>query len=259
MDSRAPLCDPAARGGATVSEDYPRIAPTGVDGLVVSFAARLDEPANRAALALRAAVDAARWPEVQETAATLVSTYLRLDPLADPGPVLARLRALVDSRDWRAAALPCGRRLLRIPTCYAPPHAPDLDEAAALAGLSRAQAVEALASAPLRVLTIGFAPGQPYIGELGPEWDIPRLRMLTPRVQPGALTLAIRQLVLFSVPSQTGWRQVGQTAARLFDPGAAQPFLLRAGDAVAFPPVSAERLAELARSQGGGVSVEALP
>ena len=78
-----------------MSEDYPRIAPTGVDGLVVSFAARLDEPANRAALALRAAIEAASWPEVQETAATLVSTYLRLDPLADPGPVLARLRALV--------------------------------------------------------------------------------------------------------------------------------------------------------------------
>ena len=259
MDTRAALCDPAAQGGATVSEDYPRIAPTGVDGLVVSFAARLDEPANRAALALRAAVEDARWPEVLETAATLVSTYLRLDPLADPGPVLARLRALMAARDWQAAPLPGERRLLRIPTCYAPPHAPDLDEAASLAGFSRAQAVEALAAAPLRVLTIGFAPGQPYIGELGPEWDIPRLRTLTPRVQPGALTLAIRQLVLFSVPSQTGWRQVGQTAARLFDPDAAQPFLLRAGDAVAFTPVTPDQLAALARSPGGGVTVEALP
>ena len=38
--------------------DWPRIAPAGVDGMVVSFAPRLSEPANRAALALRAAIEA---------------------------------------------------------------------------------------------------------------------------------------------------------------------------------------------------------
>lgn len=234
---------------------WPRIAPTGVDGLVVTFAPRLAEPANRAALALRSAIEAARWPEVRETAVSLVSTYLRLDPLADPSAPEARLRALVDSRDWTAAALPGEGRLVCIPTCYEGDHAPQLDDAASLAGLTRAQAVEALATAPLRVLTIGFAPGQPYVGELAPAWDIPRLRTLTPRVNAGALTVAIRQLVLFAVPAQTGWRQVGQTAARLFDPLAAQPFLLRTGDQVAFPPVGADRLAALSRDPSGGVSI----
>lgn len=236
--------------------DWPRIAPAGVDGMVVTFAPRLSEPANRAALALRGAIEAARWPEVQETAVSLVSTYLRLDPLADPSGLEERLRRLVGARDWMAEPLPGERRLIRIPTCYDGDHAPQLDEAAEMAGLTRAQAVEALASAPLRVLTIGFAPGQPYIGELPSEWDIPRLRQLTPRVKAGALTVAIRQLVLFAVAAQTGWRQVGQTAARLFHPAAAQPFLLRPGDAVAFPPVDADRLAALMRDPGGGISIE---
>ena len=236
--------------------DWPRIAPAGVDGMVVTFAPRLSEPANRAALALRGAIEAARWPEVQETAVSLVSTYLRLDPLADPSELKERLRRLVGARDWMAEPLPGERRLIRIPTCYDGDHAPQLDEAAEMAGLTRAQAVEALASAPLRVLTIGFAPGQPYIGELPSEWDIPRLRQLTPRVKAGALTVAIRQLVLFAVAAQTGWRQVGQTAARLFDPAAAQPFLLRPGDAVAFPPVDADRLAALMRDPSGGISIE---
>lgn len=235
---------------------WPRIAPAGVDGLVVTFAPRLTEPANRAALALRAAVEAARWPEVRETAVSLVSTFLRLDPLADPAPLENRLRALVGARDWTAEPLAGAGRLVRIPTCYDGAHAPHLDEAAGIAGLTRAQAVEALATALLRVLTIGFAPGQPYVGELPPEWDIPRLRTLTPRVKAGALTVAIRQLVLFAVAAQTGWRQVGQTAARLFDPQAAQPFLLRAGDRVAFPPVDADRLAALMRDPTGGVRIE---
>lgn len=235
---------------------WPRIAPAGVDGMVVSFAPRLSEPANRAALALRAAIEAARWPEVRETAVSLVSTYLRLDPLADPAGLVERLRRLVGALDWTAEPLPGERRLIRIPTCYEGGHAPQLDEAAEMAGLTRTQAIEALATAPLRVLTIGFAPGQPYIGELPGEWDIPRLRQLTPRVNAGALTVAIRQLVLFAVAAQTGWRQVGQTAARLFDPAAAQPFLLRPGDSVAFPPIGADRLADLMRDPGGGISIE---
>lgn len=239
--------------------DWPRIALTGIDGIAVTFAARLTEPANRAALALRAAVEAAGWPEVQETAASLVSAYLRVDPLCDMTPLVARLRALVASRDWTAAPLPGDRRLIRIPTCYDSLHAPQLDEVAELAGLTRAQAIEALATSSLRVLTIGFAPGQPYIGELPPEWDIPRLRELTPRVPVGALTVAIRQLVLFAVEAQTGWRHVGQTAARPFDPAAPQPFLLRPGDALAFPPVDADRLEALMRDPTGGITVETAP
>lgn len=245
-----------------MSEDYPRMALTGVDGLAVTFAPRLTEAANRAALALRAAVDAAvranALPGVVETATSLVSTYLRLDPLADPAPVLDRVGALIGSRDWLAEPLPPAR-LIRVPTCYQGEHAPQLDEAAELAGLTRAQAIEALASAPLRVLTIGFAPGQPYIGELGPEWDIPRQRDLTPRVPVGALAVAIRQLVLFAVETQTGWRQVGRAAVRLFDPAAAQPFVLRAGDALAFPPVDQDRLAELLSDPRGGITIEPAP
>nr|WP_134725946.1 carboxyltransferase domain-containing protein [Paracoccus luteus] len=238
--------------------DWPRIALSGLDGLAVTFAPRLTEPANRAALALREAIGSAAWPEVAETAASLVSTYVRFDPLLDPAPLRARVAALVAARDWTAAPLPGDRRLIRIPTCYDGAHAPQLDEAAEMAGLTRPQAVEQLATAPLRVLAIGFAPGQPYVGELPPAWDIPRQRALTPRVPVGALAVAIRQLVLFAAPTPTGWRQVGQTAARPFDPAAAEPFLLRAGDALAFPPVDADRLAALARTPGGGISIGAL-
>lgn len=251
-----PTSGSAQSGRGAAATGWPRIALTGMDGLAVTFAARLTEPANRAALALRAAIEASGWPEVQETAASLVSTTLRFDPLTDPAPLIGRLSALVAAQDWTQAPLPGERRMIRIPTCYDAPHAPGLDEAAALAGLSRALAIETLATVSLRVLAIGFAPGQPYIGELPPAWDIPRQRDLTPRVAAGALTVAVRQLVLFAVESPTGWRQVGQTAARLFDPERAQPFLLRAGDSLAFPPVGADRLESLRRDPRGGISVE---
>lgn len=236
----------------------PRILPSGIDGLVVTFADGFDDAANRAALVFRAEIERAGWPGVTETASSLVSTLLRFDPLDDTADALPdRLRALLDSRDWLGSGADAAPRLLTIPACFDPALAPQIDEAAEAAGFaSRQAAIDSICAESLRVLTIGFAPGQPYIGQLPAAWDLPRQRHLTPHVPMGALGLAIRQMVLFAVPSRTGWRHVGQTAARLFAPDTGSPFLLSPGDALRFDPVSAAGLTRLQDDPTGGLRVE---
>jgi len=240
--------------------EFPRIAFLGFDGLLVSFGDRLSEPANRAALAVRHALEREGWDGVEETTASLVSTYVRFDPLAVEAAALRdRLAELVASRDWTTADLPAGRRLWRVPAVFGTDLAPQLAEAAALAGLTPEQAVAEIAATRLRVQTIGFAPGQPYLGELPDHWTIPRQTDLTPRVPVGALCVAIRQMTLFSVSTPTGWRHVAQTALRLFRPEAEAPFLLRPGDEVLFQPVDRAAHDRL-RDEGtdGGAVAEAL-
>lgn len=238
--------------------DWPRIRTVGFDGMLVSFGDRLSEPANRAALAFRAAVEAAGWPGVQESATSLASCFVRFDPFErDHAALRADLAALLAARDWYGADLPQGRRLWRVPTVYDPALAPQLPEAAQAAGLSVEAAVRSLSTTRVRVQTIGFAPGMPYLGELPECWNVPRLQDLTPRVPEGALVVAIRQLVLFPVATPTGWRHVGQTALRLFRPDSDTPFLLRPGDEVLFPAVSAGDLAGV--GPDGGATVEVLP
>ena len=169
-----------------------QIRTAGFDGFLVTFGDALSEPANRAALAFRAAVEDAGWPEVEETSTSLVSAYLRFDPFQTAHAELqGRLDALLDSRDWRAAPLPANRRLWRVPTCFNGDHAPQLDQAAHAAGLSRDDAVASLSAARVRVNTIGFAPGMPYLGELPEAWDIPRLKQLSANVPAGARCVAI--------------------------------------------------------------------
>lgn len=234
---------------------FPIVRSVGTDGLLVSFGDRLSEPANRAALAFRAAVDRAGWAGVEETSTSLVSAYLRYDPLGPGGDDLRpRLAALLAERDWSAAELPQGRRFFRIPTVYGTHMAPQLSEAAAAAGLTAAQAIASISQARVRVTTIGFAPGQPYLGELPEVWDIPRQSALTPTVPVGALVVAIRQLVLFSVTTPTGWRHIGQTAFRLFRPESASPFVLRPGDEAQFVPVAPEDLANMDADPDGGAT-----
>lgn len=238
------------------SAAFPLIRTVGLDGMLVSFGDRLSEPANRAAIAFRAALDGQGWEGIEESSSSLVSCYVRFDPLFLAHSVLrSRLEGLIATRDWLEAELPHGRMLHRIPTAYGGACGPQLEAAAAAAGLSGAEALDSLSKARVRVTALGFAPGQPYLGELPACWDIPRQQALTPRVPKGALVVAIRQLVLFGVSAPTGWRHVGQTGAELFREGQERPFLLAPGDEVVFPAVSAETLGGMV---DGGVTSEVL-
>ena len=122
------------------------------------------------------------------------------------------------------------------------------------------EARASIAAARVRVLTIGFAPGQPYMGELPKNWNIPRQTGLTAQVPRGALVVAIRQLIIFSGPTPTGWRHIGQTGFHCFRPEADEPFPLTIGDEVTFRRVSPDELDALAVEDplGGGAEVEDL-
>lgn len=255
-----PASHPATARTSHQAPGWPRLRAVGIDGLLVSFGDRLTEPANRAALAFRAAVDRDAPGGIEETSTSLVSAYLRFDAVGcDRAALVAGITAMMMSRNWFNAPLPEGRRLWRIPTVFGTAAAPQLAEAAAAAGLSPGDAVRGISGTPLRVQTIGFAPGQPYLGQLGPEWDIPRQTALTKRVPVGALTVAIRQLVLFSVSSPTGWRHIGQTAFRAFRPDADMPFALRPGDEVLFDAVSPGALDRLrSEDPDGGATARPL-
>ncbi len=229
--------------------DYPKVARVGLAGVVVTFGETLSESANLAAIAFRAAVDAQAWGDVQETASSLVSTFLSVD-LTDVSydDIRQRLLALLDTRDWFDVSLPPDRKLWTLPMCFESHVAPQLKDAANAAGVSKKAALEQLVGSRTRVITLGFAPGQPYLGLLPEKWDIPRQSELTPNVPAGALVIAIRQFVIFATATPTGWRHVGQTAFRPFDPHREIPFAFSPGDEVRFAPIT---LSELSHLEGG--------
>jgi len=240
-----------------MNNDWPKIRTAGFDGFLVSFADRLTEPANRAALAFRDAVQRSGWDEVAESSTSLVSTYLRFDPLNKPhADMHEALEGLIKTRDWYSASLPAGRKLWRIPTVFGGEAGPQLEEAASAAGLSVSAAIDSVSQTQVRVQTIGFAPGMPYLGELDPNWNIPRQTGLTDQVPAGGLCVAIRQLVLFPVATPTGWRHIGQTHFRLFRPEDENAFMLRPGDEVLFQPVAPETLEAFQNDPLGGATSE---
>ncbi len=234
---------------------YPKVRSVGLNGVLVTFGDRATDAANRAAIAFRTAVDAQNWPEIDESSSTLVSAFFRMDLSQHSfARMQDALQEILATQDWSDVALPAGRTLWTIPAVFGTDRAPQLAEAAEAAGLTVAEAVAELTAARLRVLTIGFAPGQPYLGTLGEAWNIPRQVGLSPNVPAGALVAAVRQICLFTKDTPTGWRHVGQSAFQCFRPDGATPFPLSPGDEVQFSAISAQELAriEVHNADGSG-------
>ncbi len=237
----------------------PTIRTVGFDGFLVTFGNSLSEATNRSALAFRAAVDVAGLDGVLETSTSLVSAYIRFDPLSVAHDRMqSQIEALLADRDWSIEPISSKRTLWRVPVALGGDAGPQLAEAAALAGMSEEEAIQSITGTRLRVQTIGFAPGMPYLGELPLAWDIPRQSQLTAQVPRGGLCVAIRQMVLFPNQTPTGWRHIGQTRIRLFRPESERPFVLSPGDEVAFESVSIESLEAIGDDPDGGAVPEAL-
>lgn len=221
----------------------PRVQPVGLSGLLLTYADKLDLVANQRALRLRRLVDQASHPAIRETATSLTSTFIDYDPLAIDQNDLIDWMLGLDARHntHSLPSLKSTRRRWHIPVEFGGEAGPELLSVAADISRSPQGLVGDLTSAELSVMTIGFMPGFPYIGMLPPNWNIPRLSELTPKVDAGAICVALRQLVIFPKPSATGWRQVGRTSFRSFDPTADNPFPLSAGDEI--------RLFDITRSQ----------
>lgn len=236
-----------------MSNFTPKIRSVGLNGVLVTFGDKATDAANRAAIAFRTAVDNQAWPEVDESSSTLVSAFFRVD-LAQHGfdMIHDRLGAILAEQDWTDAALPEGRALWTIPAVFGTDRAPQFQEAAEAAGLTAAEAEADLTGTRLRVLTLGFAPGQPYLGTLGTSWDIPRQVGLSPNVPTGALVAAVRQICLFAKDTPTGWRHVGQSAFRCFRPNGDIPFPLSPGDEVQFTSITAKELASIEAHDADG-------
>jgi KipI family sensor histidine kinase inhibitor len=235
------------------------ILPLGPDGVLVRFAGELSDEANRAALAFRAAAEREGLAGIVETATSLTSVLVRFRPdLVQRAVLEDGLRGLLDAQDWFSADLPEGRARWVIPAVFEGPDAPDLEAVAAEIGRDPETAIAELTATPLRVLALGFAPGQPYLGFLPEHWNIPRRTEVTPEVPRGAVVVAVRQAIPFANPAPTGWWQIGRTAFRCHDPEADPALPLGAGDEVRFRAVPPEAWDRLLGSPFGGAEREEL-
>ena len=129
-------------------------------------------------------------------------------------------------------------RLVEIPLRYGGEFGPDLEDVARYHGLTPQRVVELHASAEYEVSFVGFATCFPYLAGLPAELATPRLEAPRKHVAAGSVAIAGSQTGVYPLASPGGWRVIGRTPLRLFDPAGEPPPVLRMGDRVRFLPVA---------------------
>jgi inhibitor of KinA len=127
--------------------------------------------------------------------------------------------------------------MVTIPVCYDIEFAPDLQEIANHAKIPTREVIRLHCSVTYRVHFLGFTPGFAYLGGLPETLHTPRLATPRKHVPAGSVAIASGQAGIYPVDSPGGWRLIGRTPVRIFDPDATQPTRLKPGDLVEFSAI----------------------
>jgi KipI family sensor histidine kinase inhibitor len=187
----------------------------------------------------RAASALAHLPGVIDVVASSQTLLLTLDlRVIDADNIIHAVRGVLErpgmrpSIDWA---------LVRIPVCYHPAVAPDLEEAASQCGLSIPSFIELHSTPTYQVDFVGFMPGFGYLSGLPEKIQLPRLNSPRARVPKGSVAIADAMTGVYPSESPGGWRLIGRTPAVMFDPSRPKPSVLNIGDRVMFDPIDLDK------------------
>jgi KipI family sensor histidine kinase inhibitor len=210
-----------------------RVVDSSDRSLLLVFDDRISLAAHRDVLRLTPLLRSARG--VTNVHPAYASILIDFDPLRIGRFEMERAAAELFAQ---AAAAPWPEpRTVEIPVAYGGEYGPDLEAVAALTGHTPDEVAAIHSGAEYLVYFLGFSPGFPYLGGMPESIAAPRLETPRRRVPAGSVAIGGRQTGVYPMASPGGWRIIGRTPLRLFEPDADPPVLLQMGDHVRFVPI----------------------
>jgi inhibitor of KinA len=173
--------------------------------------------------------------------------------LVDFDPLAMRhdeARTLIESLAGSGFSGTADSELVTIPVCYGGEFGPDLADVAAHTKLSTDEVVRLHSSATYRVCFLGFTGGFAYLGGMPPALHAPRLATPRRAVATGSVGIAGGQTGIYPTETPGGWRLIGCTPVRMFDPKADPPTRVQAGNNLKFVPINRAEFDRLLQAAG---------
>jgi len=217
-----------------------RIEPLGDRALLVVLGETVDPEVNDWVHRLAAAL-AERRSGITDLVPSYASLAVHYDPVALTGPdrrPFAVLSERIEGAWRRLAEAPAPEpRVVRIPVRYGGQAGPDLADLARYCRLTEAEVIARHSAPEYRVYLLGFTPGFPYMGGIDRSIAAPRLDTPRAQVPAGSVGIAGLQTGIYPLATPGGWRIIGRTPCRMFDPALEPPCRLRPGDRIRFLPI----------------------
>ena len=228
-----------------------RYLPFGDSALIVEFGDIINVAINSKVIALSEAIEKTGIKGVEELVPTYRSLLIRYNPMETSCQQLISFIEKIE-KALEETPLEAKKERIVIPVVYGGVYGPDLSYVAEYHGLTEEQVIRLHSEREYRVYMIGFVAGFPYLGDVPDEIATPRLETPRLKVPAGSVGIAEKQTGIYPCEAPGGWRIIGRTPIKLFDPLWQPPTLLKPGDTVKFKPISEEefkKIEELAKKE----------
>lgn len=210
----------------------PKTIPLGDSALLVELGDEIDATINQRVHALAALINSSPLDGVIETVPAYATLLIHYDPLI---LTYAKIRkwirvklSHIENANLREP------RQLEVPVRYGGKYGVDLEFVADDHHLRVEDVIRIHSGKIYTIYMMGFTPGFPYMGKLDDAIATPRLETPRTYVSAGTVAIAGSQTGIYPIDSPGGWRLIGHTSLRLFDPESESPFLFSPGDEVKF-------------------------
>lgn len=218
-----------------------RVEPMGDRALLVVLGEGIDAQVNDQVHGLVSTIRKSGLPGILDLVGAYATVTVHYEPSIWAGQGTPPHEAVTSEilRLWKETGASSLRpsRLVEIPVCYGGDFGPDLEEVAHHCGLSPKAVITRHSSSAYRVFMLGFAPGFAYLGGLDPTLATPRRETPRLKVPAGSVGIAGAQTGIYPLDTPGGWRIIGRTPLKLFDPSLEEPCLLGPGDRLLFSPI----------------------
>lgn len=215
-----------------------KFLPCGESAVTIEFSREISEETNRKIRFVAAALDDRKSLGIEETVPTFCSLTVYFDPLKLDKKTLEK--TVLDLLKGNQEDGKNTKRVFCIPVCYEGEYAPDMEDVCKLTGLSREEVIKLHCGTDYLIYMLGFLPGFPYLGGMDPRLEAPRLSSPRTAIPVGAVGIGGKQTGIYPLSSPGGWRLIGRTPVKVYDPERDDAILYRAGDYIRFYPISAE-------------------
>ncbi|MEM2103106.1 MAG: 5-oxoprolinase subunit PxpB [Candidatus Bathyarchaeia archaeon] len=215
----------------------PKYAPMGDRALLVKFGDSIDPNINRKVHMLNRAIEQTKIVGVEECVPAYTSLLVCYNPLKISYECLVyQLKDLEPNLDEFDTSTEV--RQVVVPTVYGDEFGPDLADVAKLHNLTIEEVIRIHSETEYTVYMIGFIEGFSYMGKVPDSIATPRLETPRLKIPAGSVGIAGNQTGIYPCESPGGWRIIGRTPLKLFNPYAQQPTLFQPGDKVRFKPIT---------------------
>ena len=219
---------------------FPKVRWAGDSALVMAYEQVVDVAVNTQVIRCAEAIRSEQHAGVRDVVPSYCAVTVFFDPLRTDLDALSLSLSRHGKAQMDTASTPS--KPLRVPVCYGGEYGPDLHEVAGFGDCSAEEVVRRHTDIVYRVYALGFVPGFAYMGRVDQRIAMPRRDTPRTSVPFGSVGIAGVQTGVYPASTPGGWRLIGRTTLKPFDPERSDPFAFKPGNLVQFVSVTADEL-----------------